>query len=85
MRYLNKKEHQAMGEALKESTTMVAEGRMSDSTGLVINPDELIGDWIDKKCPKCGARMLGNKAGDEWCSFSECDYGCEDVYKELGL
>ena len=52
---------------------------------IVINPDELIGDWIDKKCPKCGARMLGNKVGDEWCSFSECDYGCEDVYKELGL
>ena len=49
---------------------------------LVINPDDLIGDWIDKKC---GAQMLGNKVGDEWCSFSECDYGCEDIYKELGL
>jgi hypothetical protein len=36
MRYLNKKEHQAMGEALKESTTIISKGRMSDSTGLVI-------------------------------------------------
>lgn len=52
---------------------------------LVINPDELIGDWIDKKCPKCGARMLGNKLGHEWCSFTQCNFGCEDALKELGL
>lgn len=27
------------------------------------------GHFIGKKCPKCGATLLGNKHGDEWCSF----------------
>jgi hypothetical protein len=52
---------------------------------LVIKPGDWIGDLIDKKCPNCNTQMLGNKAGDEWCSSIECNYGCEDVYKKLGL
>jgi hypothetical protein len=28
---------------------------------------DLIGYWINEKCPKCGADMLGNKVGDKWC------------------
>lgn len=52
---------------------------------VIINLADLLGDFIDKDCPKCGAQMLGNNVGDEWCSFTECDYGCEDAYKALGL
>lgn len=37
--------------------------------------DEHTGDWIEKRCPKCNGQLLGNKAGLEWCSFIECDYG----------
>ena len=48
-------------------------------------PEDYIGDFIDKKCPKCGAQMLGNKKDDEWCSYVGCDYGCEESYKSLGL
>jgi len=36
--------------------------------------DDEIGDWIDEKCPKCGADLLGNKVGDKWCSLVGCDY-----------
>ena len=36
--------------------------------------DDLIGDRIDEKCPKCGADMLANKVGDKWCSLVGCDY-----------
>lgn len=37
--------------------------------------DELYGDWIDERCPKCGANLLGNKVGDKWCSLDgmECE------------
>jgi hypothetical protein len=35
---------------------------------------DLIGYWINEKCPKCGADMLGNKVGDKWCSLVGCDY-----------
>jgi len=51
----------------------------------IMNPEDFIGDWIDKKCPKCNAQLLGNKVGDEWCSHVECNYGCEDMYKELDI
>ena len=36
--------------------------------------NELYGDWIDERCPKCGANLLGNKVGDKWCSLVGCDY-----------
>lgn len=36
---------------------------------------EPVGDWIDEYCPKCGAQMLGNKIGNEWCSSVVCNYG----------
>lgn len=45
--------------------------------------DELTGEYIDKNCPKCGATLLGNKVGDEWCSFiggrnvKACDFGLD--------
>lgn len=42
-----------------------------------INPD-LVGEWSDKKCPKCGSILLVNNRGDEWCSFVECDYDKEE-------
>ena len=43
--------------------------------------DELTGEFIEKRCPKCGSTLLGNKVGDEWCSFigghneKACDFG----------
>ena len=39
--------------------------------------NDLIGNFIDKKCPKCGSTLLANKVGDEWCSLVGCDYGVE--------
>jgi len=69
-----------------ESTETTANDDLAgQNERLVINPDDYIGDFIDKKCPKCGATLLGNKAKEEWCSFVDCDFGCEDAYKELGL
>lgn len=40
--------------------------------------DYLIGNFIDKKCPECGAQLLGNKRGEEWCSDLDCDFGPEE-------
>ena len=48
-----------------------------------INEQDYIGEFSDKKCPKCGASLLINKLGDLWCSFPECDYGCEEVMEYL--
>jgi len=36
---------------------------------------ELEGKFIDKNCPRCNAKLLGNEAGDEWCSNVQCDFG----------
>jgi|GEM_PF-1898563 len=36
--------------------------------------DDLLGDWTDERCPKCGANLLGNKVGDKWCSLVGCEY-----------
>lgn len=39
-------------------------------------------EFIDEKCPKCGAALLENKRGDKWCSnaggagMAACNYGC---------
>lgn len=47
-----------------------------------IERDNLIGEFIDEICPKCGAILLSNKNGDKWCSnagglgMRACDYGC---------
>jgi hypothetical protein len=43
---------------------------------------DTVGNFIDKKCPKCGASLLGNKIGDEWCSNVSCDFGVGDSVKE---
>lgn len=43
-----------------------------------IDAERLIGYLTSKKCPKCGAQLLKNKENDEWCSHSDCDYGCEE-------
>lgn len=40
---------------------------------------EPVGDWIDEYCPKCGAQMLGNKIGNEWCSSVICNYGVPGI------
>lgn len=40
--------------------------------------DKEIGRFIGKRCPRCGNELLGNKLGDEWCSFVECSYGIEN-------
>ena len=50
-----------------------------------LNPDDFIGFFIDKICPECGAQLLTNRIGDEWCSYYECDYGCVDFYNQLGI
>lgn len=45
----------------------------TESTGQK-DADDLIGDRIDERCPKCGADLLTNKVGDKWCSLVGCDY-----------
>ncbi len=42
------------------------------------NAEDLIGYFIDEYCPRCGAKLLGNKRGDKWCSFVGCTYGLVD-------
>ncbi len=37
------------------------------------------GEFCNKRCPKCGATLLKNERGDEWCSSP----GCEYLLKEL--
>lgn len=32
------------------------------------------GEFCNKRCPKCGATLLKNERGDEWCSFPGCEY-----------
>lgn len=49
---------------------------------------ELVGDWLDEHCPRCGATLLGNKRGDKWCSNAggvgraACAYGLELTKEE---
>lgn len=33
-----------------------------------------VGNWIDERCPKCGAQMIGISSGKKWCSYVLCDY-----------
>lgn len=35
----------------------------------------------NKKCPECGATLLKNLEGDEWCSLVTCDFGIEENSK----
>jgi len=37
-------------------------------------PNYYVGDWIDEKCPICGAQLLGNQNGDKWCSYIKCSH-----------
>ena len=32
------------------------------------------GEFCNKRCPKCGAMLLKNERGDEWCSSPGCEY-----------
>jgi len=32
------------------------------------------GNSLHKSCPNCGASLLGNQIGDEWCSCVDCSY-----------
>ena len=34
-----------------------------------------IGHESDKRCPKCGATLLVNDFGQEWCTLVRCNYG----------
>lgn len=47
--------------------------------------DKEIGRFIGKRCPRCGSELLGNKLGDEWCSFVGCSYGTERQYDNLQI
>lgn len=51
--------------------------RMAESA--LLGDTEPVGDWIDEYCPKCGAQMLGNKIGNEWCSSVVCNYGVPGI------
>ena len=31
------------------------------------------GEYIEEKCPQCKGRMIGNQAGEKWCS--QCPNG----------
>jgi len=44
--------------------------------------ENLVGDLIEKRCPKCRAQLFGNAVGDEWCSNPECDFGLEDHFQQ---
>ena len=37
----------------------------------------------NKKCPKCGATLLKNLEGDEWCSLVTCDFGIEENVESI--
>ncbi|MHA1840452.1 MAG: hypothetical protein ACTSYW_00610 [Candidatus Heimdallarchaeota archaeon] len=55
---------------------------LEDEKGNIVQeklPDELVGEMTDKKCPKCGANLLKNLKGDEWCSFVECSFEIDSV------
>lgn len=45
---------------------------------------DLVGNWIEEKCPKCGATLLENKRGDKWCSNAggtsilPCTFGLDE-------
>ena len=66
--------------------TQTNEEAASPQPPVVINPDDLLGKPVDNICPKCGNNgMFYNKVGDEWCAYTECDFGCEELYKKLDL
>jgi len=35
---------------------------------------DYMGFLLHKKCPACGAALLGNSVGDKWCSRIDCAY-----------
>lgn len=49
---------------------------------------DLIGEWINERCPRCGAALLGNKRGNKWCSnaggtsIATCSYGLDPEEEE---
>lgn len=32
------------------------------------------GELINLWCPECGAKLMGNAIGDQWCSVVDCVY-----------
>lgn len=60
-----------------ENEVHEAPSTVTESTGQK-DADDLIGDRIDERCPKCGADLLANKVGDKWCSLVGCDYSIND-------
>src|SRR5437764_1031276 len=49
--------------------------REIEGEDILLQEESVTGDWIDEKCPKCGSTLLGNRLGDKWCSFVQCDFG----------
>jgi len=39
--------------------------------------DEYEGFFSEKKCPRCGSRLLTNRLGHLWCSYILCTYGID--------
>jgi len=51
---------------------------------------EMTGNFIDKKCPRCGSSLLSDGT-KEWCSFvgggmeKPCSFGISDMLKQDDL
>ena len=40
------------------------------------------GEFCNKRCPKCGAMLLKNERGDEWCSRPGCEYLSKELHEK---
>jgi len=40
------------------------------------------GEFCNKRCPKCGATLLKNERGDEWCSSPGCEYLSKGLHEK---
>ena len=40
------------------------------------------GEFCNKRCPKCGAMLLKNERGDEWCSRPGCGYLLKELHEK---
>jgi hypothetical protein len=40
------------------------------------------GEFCNKRCPKCGAMLLKNERGDEWCSRLGCEYLSKELHEK---
>ena len=40
------------------------------------------GEFCHKRCPECGAMLLKNERGDEWCSRLGCEYLSKGLHEK---